>query len=159
MSSCEFCSKTLASPAGLRRHINSQHQRNEWHSCECGKRFLDPAARSRCRARHAKSFGCPARSCTYQSSRKDSVKQHIKRRHPNCVGFPIRTLPPNSGSSRQSSNDSDIGLAPNPPQEFIPESPPIFPPQQNIIISPCPFEANMYYQMPPPPSVPWGLCG
>ncbi|KAG8891587.1 hypothetical protein FRC01_014622, partial [Tulasnella sp. 417] len=42
-----------------------RHQRNEWHSCECGKRFLDPAARSRCRARHSKSFGCPARNCTY----------------------------------------------------------------------------------------------
>lgn len=43
-----------------------RHQRNEWHVCECGKQFLDPAGRSRCRAGHSRSFGCSASECSYR---------------------------------------------------------------------------------------------
>lgn len=43
-----------------------RHQKSESYKCECGKRFLDPARRSRCRASHSKSFGCPAEDCNYR---------------------------------------------------------------------------------------------
>ncbi|KIO22546.1 hypothetical protein M407DRAFT_245124 [Tulasnella calospora MUT 4182] len=148
MSQCLECGKTLASPAGLRRHINSQHQRNEWHVCECGRQFLDPAGRSRCRARHAKSFGCPVHGCSYTSSRKDSVKQHMRRRHPNSTGIHIRTLPPNLGParSRQSSNSS-LEYDPSPPPDHL------LPPHHNPALMHPPlgataFPPSLYYTSP-----------
>lgn len=154
MSQCLECGKTLASPAGLRRHINSQHQRNEWHVCECGRQFLDPAGRSRCRARHAKSFGCPVYGCSYQSSRKDSVKQHMRRRHPNSPGVHIRTLPPNVGPaarSRQSSNSS-LEYDPSPPPDLLPVNPALL---HHPHVDVPAFSAPLYYAEPSPDS--WHL--
>lgn len=142
MSLCVDCGKTLASPVGLRRHINSQHQRSEWHVCECGKQFLDPAARSRCRAGHLKSFACPLQGCYYQSTRKDCVKQHIRRRHRNFMDPQVLTLPQGAGSSRHSSNDDGLGLKPTPPQDIMLTNTFIFQPQ------PCPWQSQWPFYYP-----------
>lgn len=179
MSLCLECGKTLASPAGLRRHINSQHRRSEWHVCECGRQFLDPAGRSRCRARHAKSFGCPAYGCTYQSSRKDSVKQHMRRRHQDSRGLQVITLPANAQPhhhghphhhphhhhhphghhhpprSRQSSNSS-LEFDPSPPPDLMPgtaatTNTTILPPPP---LDATPYQAPLYYAEPSPESWP-----
>ncbi|KIO24034.1 hypothetical protein M407DRAFT_104330 [Tulasnella calospora MUT 4182] len=92
---CPQCTKMLANPATLRRHINMRHELNHYYECLCGKRFSDPAACSRCKTSHLKSFGCPG--CAYESGRKDSVKTHIQRKHPDqalFLGSYILILPP-----------------------------------------------------------------
>lgn len=120
VSVCHQCGKTLASPAGLRRHINSQHQQNEYHKCECGRRFLDPAGRSRCRAGHSRSFGCLAPDCSYRSNRKDAVKQHIRRRHPGLTEYQVVTLPPRLGFLGPPSSDEPGANSSPPPRPVTP---------------------------------------
>lgn len=130
MPLCSTCGKTLSSPRGLRRHANTQHLQSEWHYCTCGKRFLDPAARSRCRTGHLQSFGCPIWGCDYRSTRKDAAKEHLKRRHRGSGGVEVLTLPPTLGPSEsQSSNASpesnhtpSLELGPTAPSDFQPQS-------------------------------------
>ncbi|KIO24504.1 hypothetical protein M407DRAFT_100026 [Tulasnella calospora MUT 4182] len=142
---CHLCGRILASPAGLRRHINSQHQQSEYHECEhCGKRFLDPAGRSRCRAGHSKSFGCPAPNCDYRSNRKDSAKQHIRRRHPDLVGHAVLSLPPTTESSSPSSSDAGSGLDSSPSPAPMLVTPPILQPLQDFTDL-WPPEPTFYY--------------
>lgn len=144
MSSCHQCGKTLASPTGLRRHMNTQHAQSEYHECECGKRFLDPAGRSRCRASHSRSFGCPVSGCGYKSKRKDSAKQHMRRRHPDLAELQVVTLPPRMGSSSHSSNSDGVGLDSSPSPDSAPVTPPILQPHQNFTAF-WPPELTIYY--------------
>ncbi|KIO27773.1 hypothetical protein M407DRAFT_188494 [Tulasnella calospora MUT 4182] len=154
MSLCSECGKTYASPVGLRRHINSQHQRTEWHVCECGRQFLDPAGRSRCRAGHSRSFGCSASGCSYRSSRKDSVKQHIRRRHQNSTKIHVVTLPPSPAPSTNSSND-ELGSDASPSPDEAPMAP-CFLPLPPPVLAVCPYplvQQVLYYPAPSP----WSL--
>lgn len=159
MSLCSECGKTYASPVGLRRHINSQHQRNEWHVCECGKQFLDPAGRSRCRAGHSRSFGCSASECSYRSSRKDSVKQHIRRRHQNSPKIHVITLPPSPAPSTNSSNDELRSNASPSPDPALPPMAPCALPIPPPVLAGCSYphvQPDMYYYGWP--ASPWSFC-
>ncbi|KIO24512.1 hypothetical protein M407DRAFT_244430 [Tulasnella calospora MUT 4182] len=144
MSSCHQCGKTLANPIGLRRHINTQHEQSKYHECECGKQFLDPAGRSRCRARHSRSFGCPVRGCGYRSTRKDSAKQHMRRRHPDQAEQEVVTLPPRMGSSSGSLSDDRFGFDPSPSPDPLPVTPYILQPQL-YLNGLWPSQPNFYY--------------
>lgn len=158
MSLCHDCGKTLASVTGLRRHRNSQHLRGQWHSCECGRRFLDPAGRSRCRRGHLKTFGCPIVDCPYRSSRKDSVKEHIKRRHGRFV--PLQVLPvelqlgPSGSQPSSASPESNV----SPPHlELAITAPCIFQPHPDAIHASL-FHPDLYYSESSPSST-WGQSG
>lgn len=133
MPLCLECGKTLASPRGLRRHINSQHSRRDWHTCKCGKRFLDPAGASRCRTGHLKTFRCPVWGCDYRSNRNDSVKAHVKRRHRDFVPFQVPTFPaglePSGSLSSNTASESNL----SPPLELVPTPLSIFQPQPDAI--------------------------
>lgn len=153
MSLCHDCGKTYASTTGLRRHRNSQHLRQQWHACECGKRFLDPAGASRCRRGHLKSFRCPVWECDYRSNRKDTVKEHVRRRHRNFVQLQIPTLP--AGLGQPSSNaSSESNLTPS--QELAPVTPSIFQPQPDASHASL-FHSDLSYSEPSPS--PWSQYG
>lgn len=89
-----------------------------------------------------------------RSSRKDSVKQHMRRRHPNSPGVHIRTLPPNVGPaarSRQSSNSS-LEYDPSPPPDLLPVNPALL---HHPHVDVPAFSAPLYYAEPSPDS--WHL--
>ncbi|KAG8972326.1 hypothetical protein FRC05_010168 [Tulasnella sp. 425] len=76
-----------------------------------------------------------------RSSRKDCVKQHMRRRHQDFAEHPVVTLPLKPGSPRQSSSD-ESGLDPSPSPDQVPATPSTFqqqlepgnvwPPQQTL---------------------------
>lgn len=154
MVQCNHCEKVLANRASLRVHVNSQHSQTRLHFCECGKGFLDPAGRSRCRSRHSRTYGCSAPGCYYQNPRKDSVTQHIRRRHQS---FPVDLhpviLPPNKGGwekALDSHFELALALVPAPPIQINPAG--LLPavadfPQHQFIEAmgyPYPPQASMY---------------
>ncbi|KIO20105.1 hypothetical protein M407DRAFT_245943 [Tulasnella calospora MUT 4182] len=141
MPSCQDCGKSLATAAGLRRHINSQHAQSEWHACECGRSFLDPAGRSRCRTGHSKSFACSAWGCDYRSGRKDAVKQHIRRRHRGLVDLQVLTLPANFDYSWWLWNTGLAAEIAPAPSDLILSPPAVLQPQVSVAgssLSPSP---------------------
>lgn len=118
---CNQCGKNLANAPSLRRHINTQHSKEDLFVCGgCGKTYLDPAGRSRCQARHSKSFGCPVLGCDYLSSRRDSVKQHMRRKHPRCLHLYIITLYGIIKPPKRSSKNTDPSPSPDPTTDPMP---------------------------------------
>ncbi|KIO23697.1 hypothetical protein M407DRAFT_244690 [Tulasnella calospora MUT 4182] len=118
---CPYCAGPYASSSGLRRHINAQHDHSRLYTCDCGKVFRDPAACSRCRGGHKRTYMCPAVGCGHESRRKDSVKEHMRRRHPYLSGHQILTVPLSHGhSERPSSPRLAIGPAPIPSGQISP---------------------------------------
>lgn len=121
-----------------------RHQRNRSYICECGRAFLDPAACSRCRGGHQRLWLCPAVGCTLEfvplcsagrsqslkrcicrTRRKDSVKAHMRRRHPDLVqlGLQILMVPLGDGHSGRPSNlRLAPGYAPIPSGQIYPPS-------------------------------------
>lgn len=97
------------------------------------------------------------RAAVYRSSRKDSVKQHIKRRHgPSATRLEIRTLPigaPAPGSSSApapSESDTELSASYSPPPSLHMAEVPylLHPPLESSV---QPGQLGLY-SLPPPPA-------
>ncbi|KAG9045874.1 hypothetical protein FS837_005542 [Tulasnella sp. UAMH 9824] len=85
-----------------------------------------------------------------RSGRKDCVKQHVKRRHPDLAEHQVLTLPPRMGSSSGSSSDDGFGLDPVPSSDSLPLAPSIVQPQPDFT-NLWQYQSTTYYYMEAPP--------
>lgn len=89
----------------------------------------------------------------HRSSRKDCVKQHIRRRHRNFLDPQVLTLQQSVGSTRHSSSADGLGLDLTPPQTMMLTAPCILQPQ------PCSWQSQWPFYCPGTLPGPWPYSG